>query len=165
MSREEVLTEAAGTGIGASLATTISLFTGRAAETLGLGSVSSVLHALIIGLYAVIFSGILYLVIKEKLRPKSPLLRLWLNTFLFCVFVILLDSQFSWFSRQVVKAVSSWPFTQGLYLSLETTTGALFYFLIPVAAAATESLVIFLRERESWEFPALKRIAHIFSES
>jgi len=163
LSRSEAVVEAGGVGLGASVTAAISTLSEKAAGTLGLSFAASLLHAIVVGLYAVVFAGLTYLILKDRLRPRSPILRLWLNTFAFCVALILLDSQMRWLSSQMTRALQSWPVTMQAYAFLQTSVGAELYFLTPIAGAGLVSVLIFLSEDGDGRYPALRKVARIFS--
>jgi len=163
LSRAETAAEVGGAGFGASATAVISVFSERAAGTLGLSFLGSFLHAVVIGLYAVVFAGLTYLVLKDRLRPSSPILRLWLNTFAFCVALILLDSQLRLFSSEMTRAFQSWPLTVQLYSLLQTPLGAQLYFLTPLTAAGLVSVLILTKEGRNSQYPALRKVAEILS--
>lgn len=141
----------------------VSLLSEKAAGTLGLSFAASFLHAVVVGLYVVVFAGVAYLLLKDRLKPKSPLLRLWLNTFVFCVALILLDSQMRWFSSEISRVIQSSLLGGQVYAFLQTTVGAQLYFLAPVTGAVLVSVLVLLSEGRESRYPALRRVAEAFS--
>lgn len=163
LSRAETAAEVGGAGFAASATALLSLFNETAAQTLGMSSLSSLLHAIVLGLYAVVFAGLAYLLLRDRLRPTNPLLRLWLNTFAFCVVLVVLDTQLRVFSSEITRALQSWPTTTEFFSFLRTPLGAQVYFLIPVGAAAVVSILVFAKEVRNSRYPALRRVAEVFS--